>query len=88
MVDPLSPIDLPTDGLLTTNEVAALLRICPRTVRRYGAIGRLQRVAFSRKAVRYTAASVAALISPDNETRPADRPSASKMAAVTGRHEE
>lgn len=52
--------------MLTTPEVAALLRVSPRTVDRWALEGRLPRVQIAR-AVRYRADDIAALIAPINE---------------------
>jgi predicted site-specific integrase-resolvase len=48
--------------LLRPEEVAAALQVTPRTVRRWGATGQLERVRLGSRLTRYTAASVAALI--------------------------
>jgi excisionase family DNA binding protein len=53
--------------LLTTPEVAELLRVSPRTVDRWAIEGRLPRVQIAR-AVRYRADDIAALIDPVNES--------------------
>jgi excisionase family DNA binding protein len=56
-------------GLLTADEVATILRITPRHVRRLGAEGRITRVRLGARTTRYTAASVADLIDPASEDR-------------------
>ncbi len=48
--------------LLTAEEVAAILRITPRTVIRFANSGKLPRVKVGPKTTRYTASSVLALI--------------------------
>jgi hypothetical protein len=72
-------------ALLKPREVAALLRVTPRTVLRYGEDGRLERVRVSQRMIRYAAESVAALLTPTNETRPPVRASASNLAEGTRR---
>src|SRR3954453_21851368 len=64
----------PHQALLTPAEVAAVLRVTPRTVRRYGRTGPLVAVCLSKRAIRYTAASVTALIATNNDQRPAGGP--------------
>ena len=59
-----------TGRLLTPGEVAELLRITPRHVRRLAAAGVLDRVSLGAHTVRYTPESVERLIHPQNsETR-------------------
>lgn len=57
--------------LLTPAEVAAILRVTPRTVRRYGAAGMLERVSIGGRIRRYTAESVEALVDPHHDESPA-----------------
>jgi len=57
--------------LLLTDEVAAILRVAPRTVRRWGASGVLRRVRLGDRLTRYTVESVEALIHPPNDVEPA-----------------
>jgi excisionase family DNA binding protein len=52
--------------LLCAPEVAELLNVSVRTVQRLAAEGRLERRRLGYRTTRYTAASVAALIDPDN----------------------
>lgn len=57
--------DSSADGrLLTTDEVAEILRVSPRTVRRMGARGDLARIRLGYRTMRYRSESVAALIGP------------------------
>jgi predicted site-specific integrase-resolvase len=55
----------PDHVLLTRGEVCDILRVGPRTVRRYGAEGKLEVVKLNARTFRYTAASVAALTRPE-----------------------
>lgn len=57
--------------LLTVDEVADVLRVNPRTVERWSAEGRLQRVDLGPRTVRYRATDVAALIDPTHSEAPA-----------------
>jgi len=74
-----SPVTSPTllppvDGisaLLTTDEVAAIFRVNPRTVERWTSDGRLHRVELGARTVRYRAEDVAALIDTSNDHDPA-----------------
>lgn len=50
------------NGLVTTEEVADLLRVHPRTVRRMGIDGRLRRIDIGPRVVRYRREDVEALI--------------------------
>ncbi len=70
--------DLPQ--LLRPEEVAAVLQVTPRTVRRWGAAGRLERVRLGDRLTRYTTASVAALIDPSTRTGHAGNVTGSKSA--------
>jgi excisionase family DNA binding protein len=56
--------------LLTTDEVAAALKITPRTVRNWAAVGRLERIRIGAKFVRYRLSDVEALI--DSSTSETD----------------
>jgi len=69
--------------LLTPAEVADVLRISARTVRRYGDEGRLRRVRVGDRLARYTRESVEALIDPPNENDGAD-PAAPSLETSTG----
>jgi Helix-turn-helix domain len=73
--------------LLTPVEVAALLRVTPRTVRRYGSEGRLQRIKIGNRLSRYTAESVAALISPETSEAPVTSGDLAKLADPGGGHD-
>ncbi len=57
--------------VLRPGEVAEILRVTPRHVRRLAVAGRLERIRLGARTSRYTATSVAALISPSNENGPA-----------------
>ena len=57
--------------LLRPDEVAAILQVTPRTVRRWGAAGVLERIRLGERLTRYTAESVEALIHPSNDIGPA-----------------
>jgi excisionase family DNA binding protein len=77
-------IDRSLPALLTTSEVAELLRVSPRTVDRWAIEGRLPRVQIAR-AVRYRADDIAALIDPTTNGAPAgNRGSEKDLADVTG----
>jgi excisionase family DNA binding protein len=54
--------------LLTSKEVAAVLRVTPRTIRRWTHDGLLEPVRVGRRIVRYTPESVEALLRPENES--------------------
>jgi excisionase family DNA binding protein len=54
-------------ALLTTDEVAAILRVNRRTIVRWTAHGRLHRVELGARTVRYRAEDVAALIDARND---------------------
>jgi excisionase family DNA binding protein len=56
--------------LLTPSEVAEFLRVTPRTVCRYAAEGRLERVKIGQRLSRYTVESVEALIDPARSETP------------------
>ena len=67
-IDPtVSPSRRTPLALLTPTEVASILSIDPRTVRRWARDGRLQRVRLGGRLARYTPESVAALITPIND---------------------
>jgi predicted site-specific integrase-resolvase len=53
----------PSD-LMTPDEAAAVLKVAPSTLRRYGVEGRVHRVLLTPRTARYTAASISALINP------------------------
>lgn len=57
--------------LLRPAEVARILDVTPRTVRRYSEAGRLPRILLSQRCVRYRASDVAALVDPYNGEDPA-----------------
>jgi excisionase family DNA binding protein len=61
----------PRTGLLRADEVAAILAITPRHVRRLAADGRLCRVRLGARTSRYTPESVEALIAASNDVAPA-----------------
>jgi excisionase family DNA binding protein len=66
---------MPSSGdLLTTDQVAAILQVTPRTVRRWGCDGVLPRLRAGGRVTRYRAADLAALIDRGPEAvRGADR---------------
>jgi excisionase family DNA binding protein len=72
------------ERLLTPGEVAAALRVTPRTVRRYAADGQLSRVRLGGRLARYTVASVEALILRNESSRAAE-PGSTKTSGVGGR---
>jgi excisionase family DNA binding protein len=76
------------DQLLTPRQVAELLQITPRTVCRYAAEGRLQRVKIGTRLTRYTVDSVAQLITPQNDQEPLDKAAPGKAARGTAPHTE
>jgi excisionase family DNA binding protein len=71
-----------TGPLLTVDEVAALFKVGRRTIWRWANDGRLERVRIGNVS-RYTADSIARLITPVNELRPVDPPG----ATTTGSHD-
>jgi excisionase family DNA binding protein len=77
----------PPIELLTPAEVATLLRVTPRTIRKWASEGRLDRVRLGGRLVRYTPQSVADLI--HNDARPVgEQPGAVQATAGQGRHEQ
>ncbi|MGH2941330.1 MAG: helix-turn-helix transcriptional regulator [Solirubrobacteraceae bacterium] len=76
--------DLP--DLLRPEQVAEVLQITPRTVRRWGATGRLQRVRLGDRLTRYTAGSVAALIDPSTSIGHASNVTDAKSAGAGDGH--
>jgi excisionase family DNA binding protein len=75
-MSPLAPVDVSLPEmqtlprLLTTREVARALRVDPRTIKRWAAEGRLQRVQLAPGTTRYRADAVAALIEAHNDHEP------------------
>ncbi len=61
-----------TPDLLRADEIADMCRVTPRTIRRWGDAGVLEQVRLGPGTVRYTRASVSALLSPHNDRDPAD----------------
>ncbi len=59
--------ELSDPGLLKPAEVASRLRVSQRTVRRYGIEGRLEVVRLSARTLRYSAASIEALLAPAHQ---------------------
>ena len=57
--------------LLTADEVALILRVTDRTVRRWANQGRLERIKLGDRLVRFTVESVEALIRPEHTETPA-----------------
>jgi excisionase family DNA binding protein len=73
--------------LLTPKEVAELLRVTPRTVRRWAAEGHLQRVRPGGRLSRYTPESVESLIrSTTNSEAPGSNRDLAKNADAGGGH--
>jgi excisionase family DNA binding protein len=64
----MTPIAEAPRPLLTASEVAALLNVSVKTVRRYEAAGTLRPVRLSRRALRYRVADVEALMAPQPQT--------------------
>jgi excisionase family DNA binding protein len=58
-------IDFP--ALLTAGDVAAILRVSPRTVRRWAENGQIDALRLAGHSVRFTAESVAAFMEPQND---------------------
>jgi excisionase family DNA binding protein len=73
----IQPVSRPgwsdTGPLLTAGEVAAIVKVTTRTVWRWAEDGRIERVRIGRGVSRFTAASVARLIEPENEKRLGER---------------
>jgi excisionase family DNA binding protein len=65
MTTSVSSTDRRQRTLLTPEEVAQLLRVTPRTVRRWGAEGTLERIRLGGRLTRYRADDVQRLISND-----------------------
>lgn len=57
------PVSSPDRTLLTADEVAAILRVTPRTVRRWTRAGLIEPIRLGGRLVRYTPAAVDRLIS-------------------------
>jgi hypothetical protein len=79
-----SHTDRQRSELLTPDDVAAILRVTPRTVRRWGAIGTLERIRLGGRITRYTSESVAQLIAPEHDASPAGKPSSGHDEADDG----
>lgn len=75
--------------LLTTEEVAAILRVSPRTVRRMGESGELERVHVGSRLTRYRADNIEELVRPQNDVETACQPPrAPAMEGITSaRHQ-
>jgi excisionase family DNA binding protein len=73
-------------ALLTTDEVAAILKVNRRTVVRWTADGRLHRVELGARTVRYRAEDVAALIDPTNSDAPVNQTEATPSSGRQPRH--
>jgi excisionase family DNA binding protein len=65
--------------MLTVDEVAGLLNVSTRTVRRLANEGVLTRVRVGHRIARYTPRSVLALMDPENDTAPADTGAGSEL---------
>lgn len=63
-----------TPGLLTPAQVAAILQVSPRTVRRLNAQGVLQGVRLGHRTLRYTPESLEALLLPTTSEAPVITP--------------
>jgi excisionase family DNA binding protein len=85
ITEELSPAERRMPHLLKPAEVAAILRVTPRTVQRYAKEGRLERVKLGRRLSRYTAASVEHLISSENTQSPRTATPGSAQTPNTGR---
>lgn len=72
--------------LLTPAEVADVLRVSARTVRRYGDEGRLHRVRVGGRLARYTAASVEALIANNSDGTETTAPPPETSTGTGPRH--
>jgi excisionase family DNA binding protein len=77
----IPPSSSPPRILLTSKEVAAVLRVTPRTIRRWTHDGILEPVRVGGRIVRYTPESVEALIHPENESSSPARASLTKAEA-------
>jgi excisionase family DNA binding protein len=73
--------------LLTPSEVAELLRVTPRTVRRWAAEGHLERVRPGGRLSRYTLESVEAFLHPTTNEAPGGNRGLEKTADAGGGHE-
>lgn len=72
-------------ALLTTDQVASLLQVTPRTVRRWARDGVLPRVRIGGRITRYRAHDVASLIATTTSEAPAsNQGSAEDVADATG----
>lgn len=74
------PTDLP--GLLRIEEVAELLGVSVRTIRRLAADGVLVRVRLGHRTARYTRRSVLALVDPERGDAPGEGPEATQEAGA------
>jgi excisionase family DNA binding protein len=77
-------IDFPI--LMTADDVAEILRVSSRTVRRWGDDGHLEAVRLAGHSVRFTARSVTALIDSPTDESPAGEARLSSKPAGTGRN--
>ncbi|MEA2190753.1 MAG: Helix-turn-helix domain [Solirubrobacteraceae bacterium] len=64
MATTVDQTDRSNPQLLRPDEVATILQVTPRTVRRWGAAGILERIRLGDRLTRYTVESVEALIHP------------------------
>lgn len=81
--DTHAPSHTDLTALLTADQVALLLGVTPRTVRTWARKGALERVLLGGRLVRYTRASVAALMTP-NEHDPGVTRGREKEASRSG----
>jgi excisionase family DNA binding protein len=72
--------------LLTPDEVAEILRVSPRHVRRLAANGVIQRIQLGARTARYTAESVDALLVPTTSKATADDGDLAEAADTGGRY--
>lgn len=84
MATTASHTDRTTPELLTPAEVARILRVTPRTVRRWGASGTLERIRLGGRLTRYTEASVTRLLAAENDASPAGKPGSGHNKADDG----
>lgn len=82
----LSPPDR-SATLLTEREVAGVLRVSGRTVRRWACTGTLHAIEIG-GVRRYRAADIAALINPENDARPPGKATSVTTSAVQATDDE
>ena len=73
--------------LLRPDQVARMLQVTPRTIRRWGAAGVLERVRLGDRLTRYRAEDVAALVDPSTSETTAANGGLTKLAGAGDGHQ-